>query len=77
LKDAGVKGPLYQRVQMRVINPKAVTMGQLYGEWVSVSVAWGAAAVDGGAEDPLMDRGTKFINLTSAEFGLQLHVSAA
>lgn len=33
-------GPLFSRVQMRVINPKAVTMGQLYGEADRATQEW-------------------------------------
>lgn len=33
LCEAGIQGTLFNRVTMRIINPKAVTMGQLYGEW--------------------------------------------
>ncbi|KIY92017.1 Dynein heavy chain 7, axonemal, partial [Monoraphidium neglectum] len=40
LKDSGVEGPLYQRVAVRSINPKAVTMGQLYGEADKATQEW-------------------------------------
>ncbi|KAF6263196.1 dynein heavy chain 8 [Scenedesmus sp. NREL 46B-D3] len=40
LADAGVKGPLFNRVQKVVINPKAVTMGQLYGESDKATQEW-------------------------------------
>lgn len=33
-------GTLFNRVQMRVINPKAVTMGQLYGEADKATQEW-------------------------------------
>ena len=31
LKDAGIKGNKYERVRHYKINPKAITMNQLYG----------------------------------------------
>lgn len=40
LKAAGVEGPLFERVQTRTINPKAVTMGQLYGEADRATQEW-------------------------------------
>lgn len=40
LADAGVPGPLFSRVQARTINPKAVTMGQLYGEADRATQEW-------------------------------------
>lgn len=37
LHDAGVKGTLFNRIQTRIINPKSVTMGQLYGKATPVA----------------------------------------
>ncbi|KAI8468854.1 MAG: dynein heavy chain 8 [Monoraphidium minutum] len=60
LKDAGVEGPLFQRVVSRTINPKAVTMGQLYGEADKATQEWKdgvlAVAFRALASDPSPDR---------------------
>ena len=40
LKADGIEGPLFERVQTRTINPKAVTMGQLYGEADRATQEW-------------------------------------
>jgi dynein heavy chain len=40
LAEGGVEGPLFRKVRMRTINPKAVTMGQLYGEADRATQEW-------------------------------------
>ncbi len=36
----GIKGTLFNRIQVRCINPKSVTMGQLYGETDKATQEW-------------------------------------
>lgn len=37
---AGVAGTLFNRIQVRILNPKSVTMGQLYGEADKATQEW-------------------------------------
>eukprot|EP00967_Tisochrysis_lutea_P018387 scaffold20848_cov18-Tisochrysis_lutea.AAC.1 len=56
---AGIEGPLFTKVQTRILNPKAVTMGQLYGETDRATQEWKdgvvAVAFRGLAADPSSD----------------------
>ncbi|KAJ9535031.1 hypothetical protein QJQ45_029706 [Haematococcus lacustris] len=60
LHAQGVAGALFSRIQVRIINPKAITMGQLYGEVDKATQEWkdGVLAVTFRqlASDPSDDR---------------------
>ncbi|GLC47993.1 hypothetical protein PLESTB_000047400 [Pleodorina starrii] len=60
LHERGVTGALYNKVQLRTINPKSVTMGQLYGETDKATQEWKdgvlAVAFRSLAADPSDDR---------------------
>jgi len=59
LAENGIEGPLFTKVQTRILNPKAVTMGQLYGETDRATQEWKdgvvAVAFRGLAADPSSD----------------------
>ena len=40
LHNMGISGQYYQNVHMYVLNPKAVTIGELYGEINTLSNEW-------------------------------------
>lgn len=40
LRDKGSANPDFQRVRIRILNPKCVTMGELYGEFSALTQEW-------------------------------------
>jgi len=40
LFKAGLKDPFYQPVRTYVLNPKSITMGELYGEVNKLTMEW-------------------------------------
>jgi hypothetical protein len=40
LFNAGLKDPFYQLVRTYVLNPKSITMGELYGEVNKLTLEW-------------------------------------
>ena len=40
LYKAGLKDPFYQPVRTYVLNPKSITMGELYGEVNKLTMEW-------------------------------------
>ena len=40
LRDKGVANQEFQRVKFRVLNPKCISMGELYGEFDPMTQEW-------------------------------------
>ena len=40
LRDKGSDNPIYQHVKLQVLNPKCITMGELYGEFNDMTQEW-------------------------------------
>ena len=40
LRDQGSPNPLFQKVTYRILNPKSLTMGELYGEFSALTQEW-------------------------------------
>ena len=59
LQKLGVDNPFYQPVKTYILNPKSITMGELYGEVNSITLEWKdglmALSVRAAANDPSED----------------------
>ena len=58
LAAEGKIGALFNPVDMRIINPKAVTMGQLYGETDKATQEWKVSMFEGPWKGPVPDART-------------------